>query len=71
MTANLRRLSLAQVPSVNVSLTLQLDIKTTQVQSLLVAPLHHLSSFHLALNLVSFAIKAVNLEKRFSSQLSK
>ena len=35
-----------------------------QVQSLLVAPLYHLSSFHLGLNLVSFIIKAVNLEKR-------
>ena len=29
------------------------------------APLYHLSSFHLGLNLVSFVIKAVNLEKRF------
>jgi hypothetical protein len=35
-----------------------------------VAPLYHLSSFHLGLNLLSFIIKAINLEKKFVSLFS-
>lgn len=42
-------------------------ISTSQVKSMFIAPFHHLSVFHLVLNLLSFCVKSRKLEEKFGS----